>query len=88
MYLDIYGKIYVFRSPEVYIRHYRGITTYMGKLPKSLEEIGYQRNNYDWYVMKKTVMGKKCTILWHVENLNMSHVDSDIVSSVLTDTDA
>ena len=36
------------------------------KLSKSLEEMGYQRNEYDWCVMKKIVKGKQCTILWHV----------------------
>ena len=32
--------------------------------------------------------GKQCTILWNVEDLNMSHVDSEIVSSILADIDA
>ena len=31
---------------------------------------------------------KKCNILWHVDDLKMSHVDSDIVRSVLSDIDA
>ena len=38
--------------------------------------------------MKKIVRGKKWTILWHVDNLNMSHVDSNIVSRVIDDIDA
>ena len=38
--------------------------------------------------MKKNVNDKQCTILWHVESLQMSHVDPDIVSSVLADIDA
>ena len=38
--------------------------------------------------MKKIVKGKQCTILWHVDDLNMLHVDSEIVSSVLSDIDA
>ena len=33
--------------------------------------------------MNKNINDKKCTILWHVEYLKMSHVDPDIVSSVL-----
>ena len=31
---------------------------------------------------------KKCTIIWHVDNLNMSHIYPDIVSSVIDDIDA
>ena len=38
--------------------------------------------------MKKVVKGKQCTILWHVDNLNMLHVDSDTFSSVIYDIDA
>ena len=37
--------------------------------------------------MTKIVKGKHCTILWHVDDMKMSHVDSNIVSSVLNDID-
>ena len=36
--------------------------------------------------MNKFVKGKKFTILWHVKDLNMLHVDSDVVSRVLAST--
>ena len=49
--------------------------------------MGYQRRKYDWFVMKKNVKGKQCTILWHVDNLKMSYFDSDIVSIVIYDID-
>ena len=35
--------------------------------------------------MKKFVKGKQCTIICHVDKLKTSHVDFDIVSSVLAD---
>ena len=38
--------------------------------------------------MNNIVNGKKCTIIWNVDDLNMSHLDSDTVSSVLADIDA
>ena len=31
----------------------------------------------------KNVKGKQCTILWHVENLNMSDVDTELFFRVL-----
>ena len=31
---------------------------------------------------------KKCTILWHVDDLNTSHVGPAVVSGVLADIDA
>ena len=48
----------------------------------------YERKKYDWFVMKKNVKGKQCTILWHVGYLNILPVGSDIVSSVLSVIDA
>ena len=33
--------------------------------------------------MNKIVNDKQCTILWHVDDLNISYVDPDIVSRVL-----
>ena len=50
--------------------------------------MGYQRNEYDWRVMNKTVNEKQCTILFHVGGLNMSHFYPDIVYSFLSDIDA
>ena len=50
--------------------------------------MGYQRNKYYWCVMRKNVKDKKCTIIWHVDEMKMPHVDYDIVSSVITDIGA
>ena len=33
--------------------------------------------------MSKIVDDNKCTILWHVDDLNTSHVDPAVISSVL-----
>ena len=58
-----------------------------GKLPKSLKEMGYRINEYDYCVMK-IFNDKQYTMLCHVDDLNISHVDLDIVSSILSDIDA
>ena len=50
--------------------------------------MGYQINEYDWCVMNKSVNDKKCIILWHVNNLNMLHIYSDVFSSPLSEIDA
>ena len=50
--------------------------------------MGYQRNEYDWCVMKNIVNDKQCTILWDVDDLKMSNVYSYIVYSVISDIDA
>ena len=61
---------------------------FWGKLPKRLEEMVYQRNEYNWCVMNKIIDNKQCTIIWHVDELNTSHVKPAVVSSVLSDIDA
>ena len=58
------------------------------KLLKSLEEMGYQRNKYDWCVMNNIIDNKQCTKFWHVDYLKTSHVEPAVVSSVLDDIDA
>ena len=44
---------------------------------------GFAINPYDECVANKTVNGKQCTILWHVDDLKISHFDSKVVDSVL-----
>ena len=39
-------------------------------------------------VMNKIIDKKQCTILWHVNDLNKSHVDPAVISSVLVSIDA
>ena len=61
---------------------------FWGKLSKSLEEMGSQRNEYDWCVMNKIIDDKQHTILWHVDELNTSHVYPAFISNVLYYIDA
>ena len=42
---------------------------FWGELSKSLEKMGYQRNEYDWCVMNKIIDNKQYTTLWHVDDL-------------------
>ena len=55
------------------------------ELTKTLEGWGYKQNPYDWCVMNKMVDGKQCTMLWHVDDLKMSHVEPKVVDKVLDD---
>ena len=61
---------------------------FWAQISKILEEMGYQRNKYDWCVMKNIIDDKKFTTLWHVNDLKTSHVDPAVISSVLADIDA
>ena len=78
----------VCRIQEGYIWNTRGITTLLEKLSKILEEMGYQRNEYDWCDINKIIDNKQCATLWHVDDLKISHIDPTVVSIVLADIDA
>jgi hypothetical protein len=47
-------------------------------LSRKLVEWGFEINPYDWCVANKMINGKQCTILWHVDDLKLSHVDSKV----------
>ena len=51
----------------------------------NLEKWGLKANPYDSCIMNKTINGKQCTILWHVDNLKISHVDLNVVTEFLKD---
>jgi hypothetical protein len=52
-------------------------------LSSKLESWGFVINPYDWCVANKMINGKQCTILWHVDDLKISHVDEDVVTGVI-----
>jgi len=52
-------------------------------LTKTLVEWGFTVNPYDRCVANKVVDGKQCTVLWHVDDLKISHVDKKVVNSVI-----
>lgn len=48
-----------------------------------IEELGFTLNKYDRCVANKMVNGKQCTIIWHVDDLKISHVDPDIIEEIV-----
>ena len=53
-------------------------------LSKELTERGFGLNPYDSCVANKTVNGKQCTILWHVDDLKkISHEDPAVVEGIV-----
>ena len=44
---------------------------------------GSKINPYDWCVANKTIDGKQCTILWHVDDLKISHVDPKVNTTMI-----
>jgi len=57
------------------------------KLSGTLKEWGYVANPYDSCTMNKMIDGKQCTILWHVDDRKISHVNPNVVTSILNQLD-
>jgi hypothetical protein len=47
--------------------------------------MGFVLNSYDTCVANKRINGTVCTIIWHVDDLKISHVDPEIVSEIISD---
>ena len=52
-------------------------------LSTTLTEWGFKINDYDQCVANKTNNDKQCTIIWHVDDLKISHVDKNVVEDIL-----
>ena len=42
--------------------------------------IWFELNPCDPYVANKTINGKQLTLVWHVDNIKASHVESEVVT--------
>ena len=81
-------NMYLWRIQEGCIRHSRGIATILDKTLQEPRRNGLPEELIWLVCYEQIVKGKQQTILFHVDDLKMSHVDSDIFSSVLSDIDA
>jgi hypothetical protein len=54
------------------------------KLTEKIEEWGFVINPYDWCVANKIINKKQCTIIWHVDDLKISHVDAEVNTHVIS----
>jgi hypothetical protein len=55
------------------------------KLTKELESLGFVINPYDCCVANKMINNAQCTIVWHVDDLKISHVDANVVTKIIED---
>jgi hypothetical protein len=53
------------------------------KLTAQLQEWGFTINPYDWCVANRTVNGSQCTVVWHVDDLKISHLDPAVITHVI-----
>jgi hypothetical protein len=44
---------------------------------------GFKLNPYDECIANKMIDGKQCTIVWHVDDLQVSHVSAEVTKSIV-----
>jgi len=49
----------------------------------TLIEWGFTVNPYDQCMVNKQICGKQCTIIWHVDDLKISHVEEKVVEDII-----
>ena len=52
------------------------------KFVKNIKSIGFELNPYDPCVANKIVDGAQLTVVWHVDDLKVSHVDAGVVTRI------
>jgi hypothetical protein len=57
-------------------------------LSTQLVEWGFEITPYDFCLANKIIDGKQCTIVWHVDDLKISHVDPKVNTTILNLLDA
>jgi Reverse transcriptase (RNA-dependent DNA polymerase) len=48
-----------------------------------VEELGFELNPYDKCVANKVINGSQCTILWHVDDLKLSHLKQEVLEMIV-----
>lgn len=77
-------------KPVIYVRLLKALygtlqasLLFWKDLTSELKKAGFEINPYDECVANKIVDGKQCTVLWHVDDLKISHTDSKVVDEIL-----
>ena len=50
----------------------------------TIQELGFVLNPYDRCVANLPINGSQCTILWHVDDIKISHIDPAVVADVIS----
>ena len=49
-----------------------------------INDLGFIANPYDQCVVNKMINGNQCTVLWHVDDLKISHIDKHVLEDVIS----
>jgi len=52
-------------------------------LSEELLKWGFEVNPYNWCISNRMINGKQCRVLWHIDDIKISHVGKNFVTQVL-----
>eukprot|EP00957_Ditylum_brightwellii_P087055 6626561-Ditylum_brightwellii.AAC.2 len=61
----------------------RAALLFRENLSDTLQEWGFEINTYDWCMVNKEIDGSQCTIVWHVDDLKISHAKNEVVTALI-----
>lgn len=53
-----------------------------------VDEMGFELNPYDQCVANKEIQGTQCTMVWHVDDVKISHAKKEVVEEVIKQLEA
>jgi Reverse transcriptase (RNA-dependent DNA polymerase) len=73
------------KKPVLYVklRTLRAALLFWTKLTQIIREMGFTINPYDECVANKKINNSTCTIIWHVDDLKITHKDTGVVSDII-----
>jgi hypothetical protein len=87
---EIYTKYVIFNSKGETVMYVRLLNALYGimkaallyyqRFVTDLKSVGFRINPYDPCVANKTVKGKQLTVIWHIDDLKVSHVLATVVT--------
>ena len=76
-------KILCMKMKKAFYGMLKSDVLFYRKLFCDLKRVGFTINPYDPCVAKKEIKGKQMTIIWHVNDLKISHVDANEVGKMI-----
>ena len=71
------------KNTEGIIWYFTSCTSVLATTLRHSDRMGFQANEYDKCVANKIINGKQCTIIWHVDDLKISHVEQKVVNDII-----
>ena len=82
------NKIIFARANKAIYGTLKAALLFWGKLHSKLKEWGFEQNPYDRCTMNKMIEGKQATVVWHVDDLKISHDSDGVVKQIIADLDS